>query len=120
MSVGAELAWCAYTYWMAGPDPKHLAGVVVTVAVVSGIFLFLGYLSPAAAVLAALTSLPIAFAWLPANALGANEIRLSSAFTAIIAVALLFLGPGAFSLDARRYGRREIIIPQRPRPAPEE
>jgi hypothetical protein len=26
-------------------------------------------------------------------------------------VAVVFLGPGAFSLDARLFGRREIIIP---------
>lgn len=30
---------------------------------------------------------------------------------AIICVALVLLGPGAFSLDARLFGRREIIIP---------
>jgi uncharacterized membrane protein YphA (DoxX/SURF4 family) len=30
---------------------------------------------------------------------------------ASIAVALAFLGPGAFSIDARLFGRRQIIIP---------
>jgi len=29
---------------------------------------------------------------------------------AIICIALALLGPGAFSLDARLFGRREIII----------
>ena len=31
---------------------------------------------------------------------------------AAISAALALLGPGAFSLDARLFGRREIIIPQ--------
>ena len=34
-------------------------------------------------------------------------------YTVAIAVALLFLGPGALSVDARIFGRREIIIPKR-------
>jgi hypothetical protein len=29
----------------------------------------------------------------------------------VISIALVCLGPGAFSLDARLFGRREIIIP---------
>jgi hypothetical protein len=31
-------------------------------------------------------------------------------------VAITLLGPGAFSLDARLFGRREIIIPEAARP----
>jgi uncharacterized membrane protein YphA (DoxX/SURF4 family) len=38
----------------------------------------------------------------------------SALLTAVIAIAVLCLGPGAYSLDARRHGRREIIIPARP------
>lgn len=33
-----------------------------------------------------------------------------------MSLALLMLGPGAFSLDARLFGRREIIIPEGRRP----
>jgi len=33
---------------------------------------------------------------------------------AVISAALVLLGPGAFSLDARLFGRREIIIPEGP------
>ena len=32
-------------------------------------------------------------------------------FAGIMAAAIVFLGPGAFSVDARLFGRREIIIP---------
>jgi hypothetical protein len=43
------------------------------------------------------------------------DARLSAILAAIMAAAIVFLGPGAFSLDARMFGRREIIIPQAPR-----
>jgi uncharacterized membrane protein YphA (DoxX/SURF4 family) len=45
---------------------------------------------------------------------GANHhISALAAFNlAAISAALVLLGPGAFSLDARLFGRREIIIPE--------
>lgn len=33
-------------------------------------------------------------------------------FEVTIPIAVAFLGPGAFSLDARLFGNREIIIPR--------
>jgi hypothetical protein len=33
-------------------------------------------------------------------------------YATIMAIATAFLGPGAFSLDARMFGRREIVIPE--------
>ena len=42
-----------------------------------------------------------------------NHIGALTAFNlAAISAALVLLGPGAFSLDARLFGRREIIIPE--------
>jgi hypothetical protein len=42
-----------------------------------------------------------------------NQISALAAFNlAAISAALVLLGPGAFSLDARLFGRREIIIPE--------
>jgi hypothetical protein len=42
-----------------------------------------------------------------------NHISGLAAFNlAAMSAALVLLGPGAFSLDARLFGRREIIIPE--------
>ena len=73
-------------------------------ALVTGAFLLAGFLTPYAAALIGLAALGLAFTqtrWQPV-----------CAFVVFIAIALL--GPGAYSLDARLFGRREIIIPRSP------
>ena len=116
-SVGVGLAAFAYPH-LVSKDYGLMTMAVPTLAVAIGVFLVLGYLTKFASVLAALISTSAALAWLPT--MDEKAVRLSSLFTAIIAVAILCLGPGAFSLDARRHGRREIIIPRRPDPSLEE
>jgi hypothetical protein len=39
--------------------------------------------------------------------------RLTGAFVLVVMVALGMLGAGAYSLDARIYGRREVVVPTR-------
>lgn len=94
--------------------------VLAAVAIVTGIALLLGYLTPVAATLGALTTLAAGLAWPPPLSPGPDASRLSSILLMVIAVALVCLGPGAFSLDARNYGRREIIIPHRPKGSSQE
>ncbi len=63
--------------------------------------LLLGFMTPISAVLTGLISLGLAFSIF--------EIVEIIALTTAIAL----LGPGAFSVDARMFGRREVFIPER-------
>jgi uncharacterized membrane protein YphA (DoxX/SURF4 family) len=89
-----------------------LGGVV---GVAAGAGLLFGVLTPVASVVLGLGVVGIRFSILAAPVQNLFDQRLSAVLTAIIAAAIVFLGPGAFSVDARLFGRREIIIPPRPR-----
>lgn len=80
-------------------------------AIGTGGSLLVGILTPIASALAVLAVLATMFLRLPTPNWNAVTIPLSL-YTVLIAMALAFLGPGAFSLDARLFGRRKIIIPR--------
>jgi uncharacterized membrane protein YphA (DoxX/SURF4 family) len=80
-------------------------------AVASGASLLIGFLTPVASALVGLGSSGLALSWLPATHPNLLEARLATIFIVMVAAAIIFLGPGAFSLDSYFFGRREIIIP---------
>jgi uncharacterized membrane protein YphA (DoxX/SURF4 family) len=82
--------------------------VAAIAAVISGMSLVAGFLTPIGSVLVLVGALAAALANLWQNALTPMLI-------AVLALTVLLLGPGAFSFDARLFGRREIIIPRPPR-----
>jgi hypothetical protein len=86
-------------------------GTVGLVATVSGALLLSGFLTPVAGVLVGLGTLGITLGWLPAAIRNLFDTALPAVFAAIMSAAIALLGPGAFSIDARLFGRREIIIP---------
>jgi uncharacterized membrane protein YphA (DoxX/SURF4 family) len=91
---------------------QHLTFVTEAVAglliVISGLLL-VGYLTPLASIVAGLSNLGSAFSSLLQPA--PSPLAAKAALATVIAAALVCLGPGAFSLDARIFGRREIVIP---------
>lgn len=98
-------------YLLDWRDPIVVAWAVGLLEVASGASLLLGFLTPVAGVLAGLGSVASAFSWLPAPAPNLLDAKLSLLFAIIMVAAIVLLGPGAFSVDARLFGRREISIP---------
>jgi putative oxidoreductase len=83
-----------------------LLGISITM---SGLALIVGILTPAAAaaLAASLAALLVLFASEPVTPFGSAAVVLIVAN----ALALVLVGPGAYSVDARLFGRREIRIP---------
>jgi uncharacterized membrane protein YphA (DoxX/SURF4 family) len=89
-----------------------LSGVL---GLAAGGALLIGFVTPVAGVVMALGALGSGFSLLPAPTPNLFDAKLPMVLTSIMTAAVVFLGPGAFSLDARLFGRREIIIPPAPR-----
>jgi uncharacterized membrane protein YphA (DoxX/SURF4 family) len=115
-AVGFAAAAAGILY-LSGPSATSLdKWVIGLVLSVGGAALAIGFLTPCAGLFVGLCFLGIAFSWLPAPSWGLHDGRLVSFGIIITAVAIALLGPGAFSLDGRLFGRREIVIPPSPRP----
>jgi len=80
-------------------------------AMASGACLVAGFLTPAAALAAAVASIGVGLSLLPppSEVLGAP----ASLLVATMAATVVLLGPGAYSIDSRLFGRREVVIPVR-------
>jgi len=96
-----------------------IGGAADLLAILTGASLLTGFLTPLAAILALLAGAGVAFSWLPSPI---PEVLGGAATTLLIvmAAAVLLLGPGAFSLDARLFGRREVVIPRSSDPPSED
>ncbi|HWC17532.1 MAG TPA: TQO small subunit DoxD [Terriglobales bacterium] len=108
---GTVLITQAATYFSNRHEPGFLPAVVVSAVIVVGVLLLIGLLTRAVAVLAALVGISTIFAWFPGSGVDSLDARMTAALSAVIALSIVCLGPGALSLDARLFGRREIIIP---------
>ena len=79
-----------------------LSGWVIKVLIAAGATLvLLGFMTPIVAVVTGLISLAVAFS-------NFEHLEL-----VVLSGVIALLGPGAFSIDARLFGRREVLIPRR-------
>jgi hypothetical protein len=81
------------------------------VELVGGVLLTIGFLTPVVTTLVVIGSAATILFSIPACAVGLSESRVSIALAGAILAAVFLMGPGAFSVDASLFGRREIIIP---------
>jgi putative oxidoreductase len=77
-----------------------------TLAVASGALLLAGFLTPGTASVAGLTPVILAVVDLDPPLLNLA----GALYVGATAVAVILLGPGALSIDARLFGRREIVF----------
>jgi uncharacterized membrane protein YphA (DoxX/SURF4 family) len=80
--------------------------VVGVLVVATGLAVLVGFLTSASAALLAVT---VCWFWLPVRFDPLHSTALPALVTAN-AIAIALLGPGAFSIDARLYGPREIVV----------
>jgi uncharacterized membrane protein YphA (DoxX/SURF4 family) len=97
-------------------DPSVSTWATCLLAIVSGGLLTVGLLTPFVAAFVGLGTVAVAFSLLPITAPNFFDAKLSAVFATAMSAAVVLLGPGAFSVDARLFGRREIIIPPASRP----
>jgi uncharacterized membrane protein YphA (DoxX/SURF4 family) len=87
-------------------------GVLGLLAILSGAALLLGVFTPAAGMLASLVTLGSAAAATVADPGSGWHSARGDGLELAVAAALVLLGPGALSLDAWLFGRREIVVPR--------
>jgi uncharacterized membrane protein YphA (DoxX/SURF4 family) len=113
--AGAAALSQSSAYLANGAESAPTSWALAGFAVLSGAGLVVGFLTPAAAAGVSLSTLAIAAASAtPAGASLAAHWQ-GPWFVAADALALAMLGPGALSIDAWLFGRREIVIPDVPR-----
>ncbi|HVE58298.1 MAG TPA: hypothetical protein VNB22_15800 [Pyrinomonadaceae bacterium] len=84
--------------------------IIALLSIITGTLLLIGFMT--AVISAIVLAAAIIFVSLSVTA-NFNASVLSEIYAIVLAAAIILLGPGAFSLDARFFGRREIIIPKK-------
>lgn len=84
--------------------PTGFSLIVSTIAVLVALFLFVGFLTPYCAAVSCIMELVLIVT-------GPSTNRLQLAMSVLTAATTVALGPGAYSVDARLFGRRLIKIP---------
>jgi len=108
-AIGVRLVIQAFAWLAESQSLRAGTWALGLIAFVIGISFLAGFLTRLAGFLSALAGVAIHL-WHPA---WDHSLAILLSFNVVlIAAAISLLGPGAFSLDARFFGRRKIIIPR--------
>jgi uncharacterized membrane protein YphA (DoxX/SURF4 family) len=95
--------------------PAYVATIAAASVTIAGLALIIGFLTPIASAFICLIGAVIMVSIPPAALLLFNSRMAAFEFVVMSAV-LVILGPGAISVDARLFGRREVAIRRASRP----
>ena len=113
-AIGLRLAiQGAYTIGTHSGAPIG-AWAIGLVAILVGAALVIGFLTPLAGVSSAIINSAIGISLIVGSGAVPHDKAWTEIDLVVISIAVVLLGPGAFSLDAHLFGRREIIIPKDP------
>jgi len=94
---------------VAAADPSPLVVVAALFAALAGLALLPGLMTPVAGTVLAAGGVAILL-WRNASVLELLDSRMALFEFVVMAASLAVLGPGANSVDARLFGRREVTI----------
>jgi uncharacterized membrane protein YphA (DoxX/SURF4 family) len=108
LSVGTLAAWQFGSLALHHPSIRLAAAALL--ATLSGLALAIGVATPIASALIFLQGLGLMIHHRPAESFLILDSTLAQIEFLVMSATLLFLGPGAYSLDAHLFGRREVSI----------
>ena len=110
LGIGIALIYFGAAYLLVEiPEPTSVAENLITAA--AGIFLLAGLWTPIIAALAALDQIGIALSF----QFSGRDGKWICIFLAVLSASVAMLGPGAWSIDARLFGRRRFDMDRNPR-----
>jgi hypothetical protein len=111
--VGVTTATLGASQLTHGYDLNVMTVALIVAAMAGSAAVLAGFLTPAAGALTGTAALLLALGSPPSPLGAGNMDPVVAGFVVADAAALVLLGPGAYSLDARLFGRREVVIPER-------
>lgn len=117
-AVGLTAVAQGGAYLFGRDDPALWARAAGLFVAACGASLLVGLLTPFACIAIGLCGACVALSAFQSASPREFAAGSSLLLEVVTAAALVLTGPGAFSLDARLFGRREIIIPRQPRTPP--
>ena len=99
------------TFYLREPNPPLSAWYLGLSALAAGGFLLIGLLTPVVGALLTVGMIGVALSLFPATTPNLFDTLPATVFALTMLLTIIGTGPGRYSVDARMFGRREIIIP---------